>query len=75
MYEIQNILDEFLLMVRSQQNRLNRVSTINIITTLINLRDIFENIVKEGLTDIDSFTWQMQIKLKLKDLPQNLMLK
>jgi hypothetical protein len=59
MYEIQNILDEFLLMVRSQQNRLNRVSTINIITTLINLRDIFENIIKEGLTDIDSFTWQM----------------
>jgi hypothetical protein len=59
MYEIQNILDEFLLMVRSQQKRLNRVSTINIITTLINLRDIFENIVKEGLTDIDSFTWQM----------------
>jgi len=44
-------------MVRSQQKRLNRVSTINIITVLINLRDIFETIVKEGLTDIDSFTW------------------
>jgi hypothetical protein len=62
-------------MVRSEQNILNRVSTINIITLLVNLRDIFDNIIKEGLTDTDSFTWQMQIKLKFKDLSKNLMLK
>lgn len=42
---------------------------------MVNLRDILDLVIKEDLTDTDSFTWQMQIKLKFKDLARNLMLK
>jgi hypothetical protein len=76
LYEIKNILEEFLLMVRAHQTPLNRVSTINLIIALVNVRDIFETLLKNQLTDPGSFTWQIQIKLRFNNLnPSSLKLK
>jgi hypothetical protein len=63
-------------MVRAHQTPLNRVSTINLIIALVNVRDIFETLLKNQLTDPGSFTWQIQIKLRFNNLnPTSLKLK
>jgi hypothetical protein len=75
LYEIKNILDEFTLMVRKHQARLHRVSTINLITAIVHYRDIMEQLIRERISDCDSFTWQMQFKFRFKDLKENIMIK